>query len=163
MASRGGSKPGERRGGRPKGGKNKPRIVTKVVMPHPADQMARQAASEVRAAKADPKRCKDLLADFANLCGGIAARFQPTIVDGIPTWETPHHLEMFEKFMEKSARYANWGASYFDPIYKAIAVMAPAPAAPNQGQSRQFDGGNVIDLDPGSEYRRLINGDRKAS
>jgi hypothetical protein len=86
MATKGGSKPGERRGGREKGSLNKPRIVLKV--DHPADRLARRAEAEVRAAKGDPKRCKDILSEWANLCGGIASRFRPTLVNGKPTWNT---------------------------------------------------------------------------
>jgi hypothetical protein len=50
--TKGGSKPGERRGGRKKGSLNKPRIVLKV--DHPSDRLARQAEAEVLAAKGSP-------------------------------------------------------------------------------------------------------------
>jgi hypothetical protein len=157
MATKGRSKPGERRGGRKKGSLNKPRIVLKV--DHPADRLARQAEAEVRAAKGDPKRCKDILSEWANLCSGIASRFRPTLVNGKPTWNTKDELELFDRFIHKSCLYAHWGAPYEDPTYRAIAVVSAPSDTFARGQPS-----NVVDIrdaqTAANEYRRIVCGTR---
>ena len=62
-----GSKPGERRGGRQKGGKNRATLERAVV----AERILKETQMTGR------KLGKEVLEEFMNMFGGMAASFQP--------------------------------------------------------------------------------------
>jgi hypothetical protein len=100
---------------------------------------------------------------LANLCGGIASRFRPTLVNGKPTWNTKDELELFDRFMHKSCLYAHWGAPYQDPTYRAIAVLS----APSDAFARGQLPSNVVEIrdaqTAANEYRRIVCGSKASS
>jgi hypothetical protein len=154
MARKGGAKPGERRGGRKIGTPNKPRIAALEAellarAPHPPAPTANAAI---------PKQPKDNMAEFAALFCGLAAAYQPKGKDenGFPAWLSKDHQENFLVFSQRGMLYSQWAASYFDPTYKAIAVVV----TPNEDQRRLP--GNVVDIrdaqTAANEYRRIVCG-----
>ena len=103
-----------------------------------------------------PKRPKDNMAEFAALFCGLAAAYQPKGKDsnGFPVFLDENHKQNFLVFAGRAMLYSNWAASYFDPTYKAIAVMT----GPTEGFAR-LD--NVIELTAQTatnEYRRIVCG-----
>ncbi|MEA2934534.1 MAG: hypothetical protein QOD74_1180 [Variibacter sp.] len=120
---RGGSKPGEHRGGRAPGTPNKATLE-------------RLLRAERDATQADGRKlAKEVFEDFMGLFAGIAAFYQP-LAPGQPT---PAGRRPDESKFEKYARLAVGTAAdlapYQSPAFKAIAVMTPQLRRTRTGRS----------------------------
>ena len=141
--SRRGAKPGERRGGRAKGKKNRATIERELL----AERILNENSS-----KPGRKLGKEVLEEFTVMFGGLAGAFQPQpSVPGAPI--TPADLEawskgpkepMFEKYAKLALKAAEALAQYQSPKFASVSVPAPPP--PSTGAVRKkftvgiFDG-----------------------
>lgn len=159
-----GSKPGERRGGRPKGVPNK-----KTIERLEAERIERQVQSELarrlkdadraekalEAAKARGKKlAKDVLAELMEAFYGVAAMYQPIPAGQIiPPGRTPNE-DKFEKWGRLTGEIAGKLAPFQSPTFRAIQVVAPTPESVAPAP-RQIEGGNVIDMTDPVELSRI--------
>lgn len=121
-----GAKPGERRGGKKKGTPNKATI-----------EKAALAERIIEQARGNPGRKlgRELLQDFAEMFGGLAAAFQPTpSVPGAPlsaedlkTWAASYKEPLFEKYAKLAAKCANDFADFQSPRMSRVQTAAPPP------------------------------------
>lgn len=121
---RGGSKPGERRGGRGKGIPNLRR------QPMPLDDPRSVALLEAASRRpVTAEACKDLLAEFANFYAGMARQFKPSPngKHGL-LWRGQDDEPLFLKYSQIAGMFAGRAAPYESPTFKAI-MMAPPPDA----------------------------------
>ena len=129
---RGGSKPGERRGGRGPNTPNKPKIDAAN------RQLLISADAAMRQTPPHKKRGREILEEWANYFGGLATRFQPSVDDGKPKWASDRERDLFLLLAHRSCLYAHWVAPYQDPTYKAI-VIAPETTAKPGDDARLID------------------------
>lgn len=123
-----GSKPGEgnRGGGRKKGKLNKSTIEKAAL----AQRIMQEAAG-----KPGKKLGKEVIGEFMEMFGGLAAAFQPTpAVPGHPlsatdmeTWAKSHKEPLFEKYAKLAAKCASDLADFQSPKMGSVQVPAPAP------------------------------------
>src|SRR5258708_4535528 len=150
---RGGSKPGERRGGRPPGGRNKATIEKERQAPLIGEGTVMDARGRGQ------KLGKDVLEDFMNLFASMAAHHQPA-----PPGHLPNQNEdkaEFYRNAEFAIDCAAKLASYQSPTFKAIMVAPPPPPPP---APPTIDGEVVRIDDPvvlGNIYRRMVTAVRK--
>jgi hypothetical protein len=120
-----GSKPGERRGGRPKGGRNKTTLERALV----AERVLKETQMTGR------KLGKEVLEEFMNMFGGIAASFQPlpeipgqslTSRD-IKRWAGGADEPLFEKYAKLALKAASELADFQSPRFAPVHVPAPPP------------------------------------
>lgn len=111
---RGGSKPGERRGGRVKGVPNKATMERALIA----------ANTLVKSRAADKKLAKEVLDDFMALFAGMAAHYQPTPPHAMQQNQYGNPAE-FEKYARLAVQCAKDLAPYQSPTFRAI-VVAPA-------------------------------------
>lgn len=153
----GGSKKGERRGGRQVGSLNKKTLEREALLLREAE--ARRAANAVAEHKAaNRKQGREVLYEFMMMFGGMAALYQPN-----PPTHDRNPNENEERFRtyaslacDQAWRLAHWEA----PKFKAIAVPTPVPLP----AERPGDDAKVIDInDPvalARVYRRVITASR---
>jgi hypothetical protein len=120
-----GSKPGERRGGRSKGGRNKTTLERAFV----AERILKETQMTGR------KLGKELLEEFMNMFGGIAASFQP--LPGVPgqpltsqdmkRWGASTDEPLFEKYAKLALKAASDLADFQSPKFAPIHAPAPPP------------------------------------
>ena len=81
---------------------------------------------------------KDILADYAMFCVGVANQFQPKVNDdGTMTWPEVSETR-FNKYMDKACLFAHRAAPYESPTFRAVEVrdmmsgncLRPAKASP---------------------------------
>lgn len=139
--SGGGSKKGERRGGRKKGVPNKANI-----------ERALLAERELIGAKAAGKKlAKEVLDDFMQLFKGIAETYY-AVLPGAPIPKSHSRNEaMFEKYAKLTVDTAKALATYQSPTFRAIQVIAP----PGPDKPPQIGDGNVIRLDDPDALMRV--------
>jgi hypothetical protein len=119
--SRGGAKPGERRGGRQKGTLNKATVQRQLI----AAQIAERTVADARTA--GRKLAKEVLEDFMLRFVEMAERYKPTPREAEQL--NPHADEdKFWKYADAATDCAHKLAPYQSPTYRAVAV-APAPDA----------------------------------
>lgn len=123
-------------------------------------QEMRQLEQQTRSPSA-AKLCKDILAEFANFCTGMAVRNQPQRDDaGNAVWK-PGQEDTFLRYMDRACLFAARGAPYQSGTFKAIAVVDLGG-----GQSIDAAAANVemLDDDNGAMrvYRRLVAGAKAA-
>ena len=125
---RGGSKPGERRGGRKPGTPNKPKGERAVIA-------LERAESEVRvlvlAGDKITSLGKDRLAELDQWAYGMAQKFAPTEKEGKLVWENDGDELRFMRFMAFSAKCALGRAQFESPRYAAIAVANQGEKTPD--------------------------------
>lgn len=150
---RGGSKPGDRRGGRIAGRKNK-RTLEKLA------EASREAGDKARAGK---KFAKEALDELMVTAMAFAAREQRRIIrderevdaDGIPVKRADQQTyDHFWKAMECAGIFARALAPFQHPTFKAIAVIPPPPEIPNRPDPKTIDG-KVVRLDDPIEVARI--------
>jgi hypothetical protein len=146
---RGGSKPGERRGGRQKGTPNKFTASRAVVLP-----------PTFAASKPLYLRAKDELAELVSVVKGHVGQFQLAAVgadgSGLPgqPGHDPVKWDTFLKWMAFYRSVCDSAADFQDPRFKAIAIMAPPPSPPQTGDQRD----NVVQItDPVGASRVYLN------
>jgi hypothetical protein len=128
-----GSNPGERRGGRPKGGKNKATLERAVI----AERIMNETQMTGR------KLGKEVIEEFMNMFGGIAAAFQPQpAAQGQPLtpqdmkrWGASADEPLFEKYAKLALKAANDLADFQSP--KFAPVHAPAQPPENRKPIRE--------------------------
>jgi hypothetical protein len=130
-----GSSPGERRGGRPKGAKNK---VT----------LEKALASEriIAEQQGRPGRTlgKEIVEEFAVMFAGLAASFQPTpaapgatlSAEDMEAWARSYKEPLFEKYAKLAAKCASDFADFQSPRMGTVQVPAPAPEQRGQVKKR---------------------------
>lgn len=153
----GGAKPGERRGGRPKGGKNLTTLERElykgaITRQFAADQRRREeslrrleqqaemAATAVQQLREQGKPlAKDALGLFLEIFMGRAAYYQPRpkIDDPKVDQNKFANEEKFEKWARLSVDCAKALAPFQSPTYRAI-VVAPPPPTQSENQTRRF-------------------------
>lgn len=163
--SGGGSKPGERRGGRQLGAKNKTTIEREnqarleVDRARMIDEARAANASEVvtQAKAAGVKLAKDILEDFMRLFAGMAAIHQP-LPDGveIPPGRKPDP-EKFLAFAKLAVSTASDLAPYQSPKLSAVMVGAAVVTEIEivGGLPDEEDGGLYAAEDPAPDPARL--------
>jgi hypothetical protein len=153
---KGGSKPGERRGGRQRGTPNKTTMERLL-----------RAERETAVAQAEGRKlAKEVLDDFMVLFAGMAAHHQPMPRgQAAPPGRQPDEAK-FEKYARLAIATAADLAPYQSPTFKAIAVMAP--------QIPALGGGDVLSLEHAVEmsvddpvqvsrvYRFIMTGEQRA-
>lgn len=141
-----GSKPGERRGGKQKGSKNKATIEREL-------QAARALTEAVATGKLDGQElAKDVLGRFMRLSEGAAGEFMPTPSAQLKQGKAENPNKDWDRFGEWVDRViycAKELAKYQSPALRAILVPASAPDS-NQQERRKafglriFEGGKPI-------------------
>jgi hypothetical protein len=117
--SRGGSKPGERRGGRQEGTPNKATVQKQLV----AAQIAERTVADARTM--GKKLAKEVLEDFMLHFADIAEQYRPTPPEA--EHQNPHSDEArFNKYAAIAMECARSLAPYQSPTFKAVQI-APAP------------------------------------
>lgn len=142
----GGSKPGERRGGRKRGTPNK-RTEEKKLLP---------LMEQARAHGAGHKLAKEVIEEFMIVAAGTAARYQPRPrqEDGQEEGKFKEtnklaNPDLFEKWAKLAVAWATDLAPYQSPTFRAI-VVAPPPPDPGTGRVKRFtltifdDGGREL-------------------
>lgn len=127
-----GARPGERRGGRPKGGRNKSTIerLERAAL----DARGKEAEKAIIAGRATgTKLAKEVLEDFMHLFAGIAGTHQP--YPPTQPQNVNYDEDKFERYAKLTIDTARELAKYQSPQFRAI-VVAPAPDA-NKGQERK--------------------------
>lgn len=126
----GGSKPGERRGGRKPGTRNRKTL----------EQLKLQAANASRvveiAARDNRKLAKDVLEEFMLLFAGMAAVSQPLPPGAVATPGRIPHDEKFEKYATLAVDCAKALAKYQSPTFRAIVIAPPPPTGPTEQRKR---------------------------
>jgi hypothetical protein len=147
---RGGSKPGERRGGRKKGTPNKATLEKALVAEH-----------DLAEAKANGRRLgKEVLDHYMHVFAEIADSERSAALSDKPE-NSPEHESRFERFARYAVDCAHKLAPYQSPTFKAI-VVAPAEQASDitdmtvelferelpmiEDQSADAANANVVDL-----------------
>lgn len=132
----GGSKPGERRGGRQKNSKNKKTIEREL------ETQARQIiAADPSVTK--PKLAKEVLEQFMHVFAGMAARVQPTLVQDPAHPNDPSkkiitgEFEKFERWSGIAMEFATRLARYQSPTFTAVA-LSPLPDANAVREVKRF-------------------------
>jgi predicted NBD/HSP70 family sugar kinase len=164
--TRGGAKPGERRGGRKKGVKNKAtlerqaRAAADLAKIAELERLAEGAKDEVqRAAIAGKKLMKDIAFDFAALFASMAAYYQPqpVIVNGrvVSLEGNPNADEAkFDRYSVLAAQTSIQAAKYQSPSFSAMVVGASVTTkvVVEGGMPNDFDPpaprGEILDLKP---------------
>lgn len=145
-----GAKPGERRGGRTKGALNKETIARNEILERLVAEQAKQAADTGGTRRR--KLGKEVLAEFVEMFGGLAAAFQPTgtglngalTAEDMEKWAKSYKEPLFEKYAKLAAKTADDVSAYESPKYGTVSVPAPPP--PERGQTKKkftigiFDG-----------------------
>lgn len=141
-----GAKPGERRGGRAKGTKNKAILERDRI----AAEIAARTVADARVA--GKKLAKDVLEDFMLLFAGMAAHHQPAPPTGAPNAYA--NEEKFNEYAQLAVSCAHKLAPYQSPTFQAI-MIAPPPPDPNDPRQRKrftltiFEGGKpAIEVTP---------------
>jgi hypothetical protein len=124
--ARGGSKPGQRRGGRPKGGKNKATIEREQ---RALEALQKQAKQPLR------KLAKDQLADLVPEVKGIVSRFAAAVEEkGGKPGTKGYKRELWRELKDWIRLYgwvADLAADFESPRYRAVAVaMTPGDGKP---------------------------------
>jgi hypothetical protein len=128
-----GSKPGERRGGRPKGARNKATLERAAV--------AERVMNETQ--MAGRKLGKEVLEEFMIVFSGIAAAHQPRSATDIVAWSNSPQEAMFEKYAKLAVKTAHDLADFQSPKFAAIHIASPAPAP--KGPTRRKFTINIFD------------------
>lgn len=140
---RGGSKPGERRGGRVKGVPN--RATTELAL------IAERAGVEVHAQ--GRKLAKEILEDMMYFAVGEAIRYQPLLANGDKNPKADE--EKFERYLKLTSEVASKLAPYQSPTFRAVMVSSAGPSVDDDQNP-----GNVIPLDDAigaaRVYRRIV-------
>lgn len=126
---KGGSKPGEHRGGRVKGKPNKT-TIEKVLLAERAVAGSRDAGKKLG---------REVLEDFMLLFAGMAAHYQPQPVAGAHPNE---HEDKFDKYARLACETAKWLAPYQSPTYRAIMVSTPG-----ENSGKMIDAPRVAEVD----------------
>lgn len=121
-----GAKPGERRGGRAKGKKNRATIERAAV----AEKLIAEAAGKPGRALA-----KHRLEEFADMFGGLAGAFQPigtgpnkeVTAQDMELWGKSYREPLFEKYAKLAAKCFSDVADYQSPKMGTVQVAAPPP------------------------------------
>lgn len=156
-----GASPGERRGGRAKGTKNKATIARERAAaaieakearpPNPGTAITvREAARQVRSGS---KLAIDVMAEFMMLFRGMAARYQPRY-DGAGNQITGNESKFIE-YAKLAVMTGDRLAPYQSPPIKAMPAPSPVPTPEDQPAPRPAAGGeNVVPLhDPARAAR----------
>jgi hypothetical protein len=127
--SGGGSKPGERRGGRQPGSKNKATIERERMAQLEAEKAALLAAaekgkSEVLAAQASGKKLmKDIGFELAQLFTAMAAYHQPHPTGGNPNANEEKFLEYAKLAAQTAAQFAGYESPKLSAVMVGAAVV----------------------------------------
>src|SRR5262249_9608199 len=125
---RGGSKPGERRGGRKPGTPNKPKGERALIALESAEKEVRVL---LMAGDKITSLGKDRLAELDEWAHGIAKTYAPEKdAKGRAQWESDGDELRFMRFMAFSAKCAGLRAQYESPRYAAIAVANQGAQTP---------------------------------
>lgn len=148
-----GAKPGQRFGGRAKGQKNRGTIERERI----AAEVAARTMMDARTS--GQKLAKEVLNDFMQLFGGMAAYHQPDAPGSSRI--NPHADETkFLRYAELAVFTARHLATFQSPTFKAIAITAPPP----DPKLINPDGTNVVRLDDPVElaavYRKVMAASR---
>ena len=135
-----GSKPGERRGGRPRGGLHKSthealhrERIEEQLAPTPVEAAREGAlpavAGEIANAVNAPRRklAKEHLEDLLEIAVGCVAHYQPCVLSGTPN--ANENLDRFKDWFRIASDLAMKLAHFQSPTYRAIAVMAACEAS----------------------------------
>lgn len=149
-----GAAPGERRGGRTKGKKNRGTIEKERV----AAEIAARTVMDARVA--GKKLAKEVLEEFMFLFAGMAATYQPLPPGTItPPGHEPDPAK-FNEYARLTVHCASKLAPYQSPTFAAIAISTPGLPVPSQPS-----GDNVIRLDDpialARVYARIVSGSRE--
>lgn len=151
---KGGSKPGERRGGRQKGARNKATIQREIE----AGKAAAEAIDKARSGQIE--LAKDVLRRLMKIAEGITSLNRPTTVREIDAGTVPNKdgdWERFGQWFDRTVYCAKELARYESPTFKAVLLQqdTPQPLAPQSN--------DVLDLqanrDPAQAtqtYLRLV-------
>jgi hypothetical protein len=121
--SRGGAKPGERRGGRQRGTPNKATVQKQLI----AAQIAERAAADAR--WTGRQLAKEVLEDFMHGFREIAERYRPTPPEA--KQQNPHADEVkFNRFAGLAIECASKLAPYQSPTFKAIEIATTRQTRP---------------------------------
>lgn len=121
----------------------------------------RQLEAQTRAPAA-AKLCKDILAESANFCAGMAAYYQPKRDQkGNVIWAEGQE-EKFLRYMDRANMFAARGAPYQSGTFKAIAIMDVGQGQPPINATAENV--EMLDDDNGAMrvYRRLVAGPNAA-
>jgi hypothetical protein len=145
-----GAKPGERRGGRVKGQKNRATIEKERI----AAEIAARTVADARLS--GKKLAKEVLEEFMLLFGGMAAHHQPTPPNR-PS--NPHaSKDDFLRYATLAIDCARYLAPYQSPTFRAVHITAPA-GVPLE-HAKTIEGDKVTRLDDPAAlagvYRRLV-------
>lgn len=134
---RGGSYPGERRGGKKRGSKNKKTIEREIITA--IDQGRRDAPAGI---------AKEVLAEFMMIFRGMAAKYQPMPGMAKPTTvEQKNDANEFERWAMRACHTAHWLAPYQHPTYKAVLMQGDVP---------NLDDVELIELSIFDDHNKLI-------
>ncbi len=159
-----GAAPGERRGGRAKGTRNKA-TVERLKREEIREQIEREIAATTKAStEQSQRRAKDRMEEFLPLLAGYAAYFQPTY-PGMPQQNPNGNETAFKSWFGMFLDVAKALAPYQSPTFKATAVTVSMPNADAPAALPRPTGENVIDLTDqnaiAQNYRRIVSA-RKA-
>lgn len=147
--ARGGSNPGERRGGRRPGSRNKATVEREL------QAGVAQVVIDANPATSPIELAKDVLGKMMKIAEGAAGLFQPKNpesgrLEGIEDWDR------FGQWLDRTIVCAKELAKYQSPQFRAILVTPPPP----QELPRHGDGAKVIDInDPVAlerVYKRML-------
>ncbi len=106
--------------GRPRNSPNKANVFAT-----PAEMHALEVATR---SQTKARLLKDILAEYANFCAGVANHFAPRAgSDGRPVI-IPADEDIFLRYMDRACMFADRGAKYQSPTFKAITVMTDLTA-----------------------------------
>lgn len=148
-----GAAPGERRGGRGKGTRNKATLERERI----AAEIAARTVADARAT--GKKLAKDVLEEFMLLFAGMAASYQPWPVG---LGKNPgENVGQFEKWARLACEQAAKLAPFQSPTFRAVMVSIPGtPGGPALPAPRED---NVIELTDQNAIARVYSRIMKAS
>lgn len=140
--ARGGSKPGERRGGRQKGVPNKRTVLKREFV----EEQVRQIRQEGK------KLPSEVLHDFMMLFMGMASHFQPRAPGQTPN--PNEDRDLFYKSVDYVLEFATAAAPYFSPKLRALAVGFGSDTFGGKSSAGVF-AGKTIDLNAITDEHEL--------
>jgi hypothetical protein len=109
-----------------------------------ASPAAMHALEKQTRSPAQARLCKDILAEYANFCAGMASQFQPRrSPDGTIAYQQGHE-EIFLRYMDRACMFATRAAPYQSPTFKAI-MVTPPPEDPKDGKNMRVVNLTVFD------------------